>query len=151
MSQSQMDLQQLLQMKEELKDSFNKISLTLFNHLGIKYPLSYFSQYKLTINKFFTERGYEPIALYIKYVYSNDSFRTRILAGDDSFFLGESYNTITNEVDVDQMKIFTLKDLWGKMDESNKKITKNSFITITKRTEMYIEVLAQINELKNKK
>ena len=147
---SQQDLKQLLQSKEELKDSFNKISLTLFNHLGRKYPHSYFNQYNITTNKFFTERSYEPIALYIKYVYCNDAYRTKILAGDESFFLYESYNEITNAADIDQMKIFNLKDLWGSMDDSNRKITKQTFKTITERTELYIEVLAQINELKNK-
>jgi hypothetical protein len=150
MAQSQLDLNQLLNTKTELKDSFNKISLTLFNHLARKYPNSYFNQYNQTINKFFTERGYEPIAIYIKYVYSKDEYRTKILAGDESFFLCESYNEITNAADIDQMKIFTLKDLWGSMDEANRKITKQSFKTITERTEMYIEVLGQINELKNK-
>lgn len=150
MSQSQLELKQLLQSKDELKDSFNKISLTLFNHLARKYPHSYFNSYNQTINSFFTERGYEPIALYIKYVYSNDSYRTRILAGDDSFFLGESYTDISNAADMNQMRIFNLKDLWGTMDDANKRITKQSFKTITERTEMYIEVLGQINEHKNK-
>ena len=144
-------LEELTNSKDQIKDSFNKFMVTIFNHIGNKYHDSYFYEYRETINKFFVERPYEPIANFITYIYSNDEYRENIKKGDDSFFLSQSYDTVANNDSDSTLKIFQFKDLWVKMDESNKKIVKQTFITLINRTEMYIEVLSQINQLKKNK
>ena len=85
-------MEKLLKTKEEIKDSFNKIVQMMCTYLANKYPDTYFNIYRTTIHKYITELSYEPIALFIKYIYSNDNYRNGILQGDESFFVNENYH-----------------------------------------------------------
>jgi hypothetical protein len=136
----------LLKSKDEIKDSFNKIVLILCTHLANKYPDTDFGKYKITINKYVTDFPYEPIANFIKFVYSNDTYRNKILAGDESFFLNQTYD---EHQDVSS-HIFMMKDIWVTMDQSNKTFVKNTFKSLVERTTLYIDVLCEINKLKKK-
>lgn len=136
----------LLKSKDEIKESFNKIVLILCTHLANKYPDTDFGTYKITINKYVSELPYEPIANFIKFVYSNDVYRNKILSGDESFFLNQTYD---EHVDVSS-HIFMMKDIWIKMDQANKTFVKNTFKSLVERTTLYIDVLCEINKLKKK-
>ena len=64
-------MDELQQNKQDIQDSFNKIMLTMYNHLAKKYPQSYFGIYSDTANKFVGERPNEPISYFIKLSYSS--------------------------------------------------------------------------------
>jgi hypothetical protein len=134
----------LLNKKDEIKNSFNKIVMMICSHLGNKYPDTNFGKYKHTITKYITELPYEPIAMFIKYVYSNDTYRNKILMGDETFFLNQNFD----QYDTDLSQIFMMKDIWNKMDLSNKNFIKQAFKNLVERTDVYIDILCSINKLK---
>ena len=138
-------MDELLKNKQEVQESFNKIITTMYNHLAKKYPQSYFGIYSDTANKFIVERPNEPISYFIKYVYSNDEYREKIIAGDDSYFVNQEYEEASNYAS----KIFKIKELWSSFDEVNKKLVKQTFKHMVDRSRLYIEILSNINKLKN--
>jgi len=137
-------MESLTNTKKEVQDSFNKIILNMCNHLAKKYPQTYFGIYHDTAVKFITERPNEPIAYFIKYVYSNDEYREKIIAQDDSYFMGQSYE----DVPQDTVKIFEIKDLWTSLEMTNKKLIKVTFKHLVDRSKLYVDVLSDINKLK---
>ena len=135
--------EQLQEVKDEIKDSFNKISRVMVTHLAHKYPESYFGIFLNSILSYIDRKPYEPIALFIKHVYSKDGYREKILAQDDDFFMNQSYSAVT-----DESKLFQTMEIWKSMDEQNKKIIRQTFKAFVERVDKYIDVLSQINSLK---
>lgn len=136
-------LEQLQKAKDEIKDSFNKISRVMISHLANKYPESYFGIFINSILSYMERKPYEPIALFIKHVYSKDGYREKILAQDDDFFINQTYDSIT-----DESKLFQTMEIWKSMDAQNKKLLKQTFKAYIERVDKYVEVLSQMNTLK---
>jgi len=136
-------IEQLQQAKDDIKDSFNKISRVMVTHLANKYPESYFGIFLNSILGYIDRKPYEPIALFIKHVYSHDGYREKILAQDDSFFINQTYSAVT-----DESKLFQTMEIWKSMDNQNKKLIKQTFKAFIERVDKYVEVLAQMNSLK---
>jgi quinol monooxygenase YgiN len=136
-------IEKLQQAKDEIKDSFNKISRVMVTHLANKYPESYFGIFLNSILSYMERKPYEPIALFIKHVYSHDGYREKILAQDDDFFMNQTYSAVT-----DESKLFQTMEIWKSMDNQNKKLIKQTFKAFIERVDKYIEVLSQINSLK---
>jgi len=113
-------LEQLQAAKDEIKDSFNKISRVMVTHLAHKYPESYFGIFLNSILSYMERKPYEPIALFIKHVYSKDGYREKILAQDENFFMAQSYDAVT-----DESKLFQTMEIWKTMDDQNKKLIKH--------------------------
>jgi hypothetical protein len=42
-----------------------------------------------------------------------------------------------------------IKDIWNGMDDNNKKFVKMTFKSLVERTQLYVDVLCDINKLKN--
>ena len=136
-------IEQLQQAKDDIKDSFNKISRVMVTHLANKYPESYFGIFLNSILGYIDRKPYEPIALFIKHVYSHDGYREKILAQDDTFFMHQTYSAVT-----DESKLFQTMEIWKSMDNQNKKLIKQTFKAFIERVDKYVEVLAQMNSLK---
>jgi len=136
-------LEQLQKAKDEIKDSFNKISRVMISHLANKYPESYFGIFINSILSYIERKPYEPIALFIKHVYSKDGYREKILAQDDNFFINQTYDSIT-----DESKLFQTMEIWKSMDNQNKKLLKQTFKAFIERVDKYVDVLSQMNTLK---
>ena len=135
-------LETLQKAKDEIKDSFNKISRVMVHHLANKYPESYFGIFMNSILSYMERKPYEPIALFIKHVYSKDGYREKILAQDDGFFMNQTYSAVT-----DESKLFQTMEIWKSMDEQNKKLIKQTFKAFVERVDKYVEILSQINSL----
>jgi hypothetical protein len=136
-------LELLQKAKDDIKDSFNKISRVMVTHLANKYPESYFGIFLNSILSYMERKPYEPISLFIKHVYSKDGYREKILSQDDGFFMNQTYTDVT-----DESKLFQTMEIWKTMDEQNKKLIKQTFKAFVERVDKYIEVLSQINSLK---
>jgi quinol monooxygenase YgiN len=136
-------LDELQKAKDEIKDSFNKISRVMVSHLANKYPESYFGIFVNSILSYMERKPYEPIALFIKHVYSKDGYREKILAQDDDFFMNQTYTAVT-----DESKLFQTMEIWKSMDTQNKKLIKQTFKAFIERVDKYVEVLAKMNTLK---
>lgn len=135
-------MDKLLKNKDEIRDSFNKIVSIICTHLGNKFPNTDFGQYRNTINSYITEFPYEPISVFIKYIYSNDIYREKILNGDETFFINQTYENDNSA------KIFMIKNIWVEMDISNKNFIKSTFKNLIERCDVYIDILWSINKLK---
>ena len=138
-------IEQLQQAKDDIKDSFNKISRVMVTHLANKYPESYFGIFLNSILGYIDRKPYEPIALFIKHVYSHDGYREKILAQDEDFFMNQTYEAAQEK---DEAKLFQTMEIWKSMDNQNKKLIKQTFKAYIERVDKYVEVLAQMNSLK---
>jgi len=135
----------LLKTKTEVQESFNKIILNMCDHMAKKYPNTYFGIYHETVVKFIKERPYEPVAYFIKYVYSNDEYRDKIFAQDETYFMNQNYNEVPQDSSV---KIFEIKELWNSLDDNTKKLIKLTFKHLADRTKLYVDILSNINKFK---
>lgn len=142
--------------KQQLEEKFNKIALTMADYIGGLHEESHFAIYKETIHAFFKERPNEPIAMFMKHIYSNDVFVKHILEGNDEFFMKQTYDDIGVDKNKDtSSKIFEFKTLWSKMNDNTKKIAKTSMKRLVDCTKIYVDVLYEKNtaskQLKEKK
>ena len=135
----------LLKTKLEIQESFNKIILNMCEHMARKYPNTYFGIYHETIVKFIKERPTEPVAYFIKYVYSNDEYRDKIIAQDESYFMNQNYSEVPQYSSV---KIFEIKELWTSLDDNTKKLIKLTFKHLADRAKIFVDLLSDINKLK---
>ena len=138
-------MESLIKTKQEVQESFNKIILNMCDHMAKKYPNTYFGIYHDTVVKFITERPNEPIAYFVKYVYSNDEYREKIIAQDESYFMGQEYKEVSQDHSV---KIFEIKELWSTLDDTTKKLIKMTFKHLADRTKLYVDILSDINKFK---
>ena len=97
------------------------------------------------IDELIKERPTELISRFIKYIYSNQTYRKNILLGNDNFFLEENYSNVV--VDGSNENIFQFKNCWGKLMTDTKGIIKKSMIRIVKVTEQYVKCKANIEKL----
>lgn len=129
--------------KTELQKRFNDISIAMVNHLALKFPASHFGVYKNTIKVFIEERPAEPISMFIKYIYANDTYRKKIKSGDDSFFMTQTYDEVVDKSMT--TKIFEFKELWRSFDDNNKRLAKQTMSALIDRAELYLNILSDIN------
>jgi hypothetical protein len=132
--------------KNDLIESFNKISINMVTHLGLEFEDSIFGKNKTMIKNFFKFKPNEVIIMFLDGIYADDVYRKNIKDGNDNFFLTQSYE---NMVDAGyQSRIFEFKDIWGKMSNNTKLIVKDSMSMLVDHCELYLNILSQINKLK---
>lgn len=127
---------------------FNTIMSNMANTISKNFPDDgTLDIYANVINKIIASTPFEPISLFLLYVYRNDEYRHNILEGNDNFFLTNTHTHITND---DQEKInmmFQFKKCWIYMDEQMKKYTRSCMITMVNISEQYIKCKININDL----
>jgi hypothetical protein len=141
-------LNELKTRKRDIVESFNEIALNMVNHLGSEFKDSIFGKNNTMIKNFFKFKPNEIIILFLDNIYDNDEFRKEIKASNDSFFMAQTYENAKNAGY--ESRIFEFKDIWSKMSNSTKMIVKESMGMLIDHCELYIDILSQINKLKNK-
>lgn len=139
---------EFIRQKTEVVVSFNNLSLQMANFIGNMYQNSHFAIYRQTIKVFFDNHPDEPIAIFIKYVYSNDEYRLKIKDGDETFFLDQSYNHITSDNKDKISKMFEFKTLWLEFDLEMRSLIKNFMQLLVQQAERYIDIQYNINKFK---
>lgn len=134
--------------KNDIVESFNEIALNMVNHLGNEFKDSIFGKNNTMIKNFFKFKPNEIIIMFLDNIYANDDFRKQIKAGNESFFMAQSYEKAKNAGY--ESRIFEFKDIWVKMTNSTKMIVKESMVMLINHCELYIDILSHINKLKNK-
>lgn len=134
--------------KSDIVESFNEIALNMVKHLGTEFKDSIFGKNNTMIKNFFKFKPNEIIILFLDNIYDNDDFRKQIKAGNDRFFMDQTYENAKNAGY--ESRIFEFKDIWNKMTNSTKMIVKESMCMLIDHCELYIDILSQINKLKNK-
>jgi hypothetical protein len=132
--------------KNDLIESFNKISINMVTHLGIEFKDSIFGKNNTIIKNFFKFKPNEVIIMFLDSIYADDVYRKNIKDGNDNFFLTQSYDHMVNAGY--QSRIFEFKDIWGKMSNNTKLIVKDSMSMLVDHCELYLDILSQINKLK---
>ena len=132
--------------KNDVVESFNEIALNMVNHLGEEFKDSIFGKNNTMIKNFFKFKPNEIILLFVDNIYENDDFRKQIKAGNEQFFMAQTYENAKTAGY--ESRIFEFKDIWSKMKNSTKMIVKESMTMLIDHCELYIDILSQINKLK---
>lgn len=132
--------------KNDLIESFNKILLNMIKHLGGEFKDSIFNKNKTLINNFFKFKPGEIIILFLDKVYSYDEYRKKIKNGDERFFMEQTYDDAKNAGY--ETRIFEFKDIWLRMNSNTKQIVKESMAMLICQCELYLDIVSQINKLK---
>jgi hypothetical protein len=130
--------------KNETISSFNQIALNMIDHLRQHFKDSFFNKKYTTISNFFRFKPKEIIIMFLDNIYSNDDYRKQIKAGNEDFFMSQTYDNLKSEYD---SNIFEFKDLWANMNKSTKLIVKESMQMLVDHCELYLEILSQINKM----
>lgn len=146
MSTEQID--NLKNKKKDIIESFNQIALNMILHLAKEFKDSSFGKNITMIKNFFRFKPNEIIILYLENIYANDDYRKQIKAGNEQFFMQQTYNEVKNTGN--ESHIFEFKDIWYKMNNGTKSIVKDSMGMLVDHCELYINVLSEINSLKKK-
>lgn len=131
--------------KDETISSFNQIALNMIDHLRQHFKESVFNRKYMIISNFFRFKPKEIIIMFLDNIYSNDDYRKQIKAGNEDFFMSQSYDNLKSNYDTN---IFEFKDLWVNMNKSTKMIVKESMQMLVEHCELYLEILSQINKIK---
>jgi len=132
--------------KNDLVESFNKISLNMITHLGGEFKDSIFNKNKVLIKNFFKFKPAETIIMFLDMVYSYDDYRKKIKDGNEKFFMEQTYHDAKNAGY--ESRIFEFKDLWMRMNSQTKQIVKESMAMLIDHCELYLDIVSQINKLK---
>lgn len=132
--------------KNDLIESFNQIALNMVSHLGSEFKDSIFAKNKTMIKNFFKFKPNEIIIMFLANIYENDDYRKQIKAGNDSFFMEQTYEKAQKAGY--ESRIFEFKDIWSKMTKSTQNIVKESMSMLIDHCELYLDILHQINQLK---
>jgi len=146
MSTEQID--NLKNKKKDIIESFNQIALNMVLHLAKEFKDSSFGKNVTMIKNFFRFKPNEIIILYLENIYANDDYRKQIKAGNEQFFMQQTYDEVKNTNN--ESHIFEFKDIWCKMNNGTKSIVKDSMGMLVDHCELYLNVVSEINSLKNK-
>ena len=133
--------------KNDLIESFNKILLNMVTHLVNEFKDSIFCKNKTLIKNFFKFKPGEIIIIFLEKVYSYDEYRQKIKDGNERFFMEQTYDDAKNAGY--ETRIFEFKDIWLRMNSHTKQITKESMAMLIRQCELYLDIVSQINKLKN--
>jgi hypothetical protein len=134
--------------EKELEEKFNNVIIGLINFISNCYEDSWFGENKKLIETFIESRPEEPIAYFLQYIYMNDTYRKKILEMDETFFLGQDFNEITQNKNEYIKNLFNFKKIWMKFDDKSKKLIKKSMLCLVKISEKYINRLYEIKIMK---
>ncbi len=131
--------------KKDIIESFNKISYNMIVHLGKEFKDSVFNKNRVMIGNFFRFKPNEIIIKFLENIYSCDDFRRQIKAGNEKFFMEQSYETA---IDAGyETRIFEFKDIWLRMNDNSKSIVMDSMGMLVDHCELYLDIVSQINKL----
>jgi len=143
---SNLNIDDLKAKKSDLVESFNKVAINMITHLGNELSDSIFAKNKTMIKNFFKFKPNEVIIMFLENIYANDVFRTEIKAGNEKFFMEQTYDNVKDAGY--ESRIFEFKDIWVKMTNNTKLIVKDSMSMLIDHCELYLDLVSQINKLK---
>ena len=116
---------------------FNTVILNMIKHINEYYDDSKMNSIELILSDVINDTPKEPISIFLMYVYKNDTYRINILKGNDSFFINEEYDDLSEDTKK-VITVFKFKHLWNKLDDSSKEYIKKSMIALVKISQKYI-------------
>lgn len=117
---------------EESYDQFKDVILPLVDELIRLSGDHMLVMYKSDIVSFINKNPKVIVdSLILKCYEENDGMlRAKIVSGDESFFLKNNFDDMTDGDSKIINIIFKFKDFWGKLDENNKEILKSYLLSI---------------------
>ena len=137
----------LIEETEDLIGMFNTVLLNITSILEKEYKNDIkINIYTAYMKNIINNKHKEPISVFLVKVYSIDKYRTNILKKNDNFFLDEDNHKdhlSSNNIS----KMFLFKDYWTELNNNVKIFIKNSFVTMVKICEKYIDFKSSINDV----
>lgn len=106
------------------ESKFNIIMLGMLGHINDYYSGSGINDTINLAKKIVKTNPEEPIAYFIKCVYSVDNYRHGIIKGNDSFYMGQQYSNVSTNTDALEDMIQS-SDTWNSLDVSTQLYVKN--------------------------
>ena len=116
---------------------FNTVILNMIKHINEYYNDSKMNSIELILSDVINDTPKEPISIFLMYVYKNDSYRINILNSNDSFFINEEYDDLSEDTKK-VITVFKFKHLWDKLDDRSKEYIKKSMVALVKISQKYI-------------
>lgn len=126
---------------------FNNTITALVSFMSNIRPKSLFAENKETVENIIKKRPDEPVAYFVKYVYSDDDYRKKLLARDEDFFMNADYS---NAPDINAQKlqwVFDFKKLWKGLDKEDRELIKDTMVQFVEISEKYIFGLIERRKL----
>lgn len=124
-----------------LVNKFNTAIKTLVDHIVEHYGDTSAKTAQCIINNIIAFKPNEPISFFILKIYSNDEYRHNILIQNDSFFIDNKMETLTEGDSNKMAKLFEFKELWKVCNEETKLFIKKVMLVLVKICQKYILTL----------
>lgn len=104
--------------------------------------------YGTVILNLINEDPTQPISLFITQIYANDEYRNNILAQNDQYFEGESFNKITKNENERIQILDQIKSCWHELTVDRKNYIKTAMKTMVDVTRYYVNLKDEGNDIK---
>lgn len=137
------------ELESKYENKFNDISLSIVDficNICTTYNISkknFIYDNRQKIKDFIKNTPQEPIACFLKYIYSNDTFRYKITTMDESFYekFSNKNNLFQNYKAYYFNNMYDFSNIWEKIDIEYKDLIKRSMYSLIRICEKYIEIM----------
>lgn len=118
---------------------FNSLICEIGNLLKREFPYDQSMViYSGVVNDITKNKPSQAISFFITNIYSNDNYRKYINEGNDNFFLGNTYDDISNSNENNAKAIFQFKSSWAKLSDDDKNYIKDVMKTLLKISAQFL-------------
>lgn len=121
---------------------FNTIIVDVGELIKKEFPNQFTEMYVSFLKSIAQEKPFEPISIFIKYVYMNDKYKKCLYDGDENFFLNfnDEYSFSEGESTLDQCvdMIFKFRNEWTRLSNDHKTYIKQCMKTLIDITDKYV-------------
>jgi hypothetical protein len=125
----------------QLISKFNTVILALINHIVETHGDMTTKTVQYIITNVINLTPNEPISFFLLNIYKNDDYRNNILLQNDSFFINNDMNDLTQGDTNKMAKLFEFKQLWTVSSEDTKLFVKKTMMVLVKICQKYILLL----------
>ena len=131
---------------------FNEICKRVGEHLLSKFPKNRdIHIYNEVVSDVMKKKPTEPISIFIKKIYANDSYRKSILESDEKFFRHNDHEDLTGGDENSVGILSQLQSCWDKLNDESKFFVMEAMKTLIEVCDLYIENKDELNKLKKHK
>jgi len=118
--------------------NFNSYCVTLSTFISTISPNETMKMYKDEVVKLDKKQS---TVIIDTFVLNALKYESQILEGNEAFFLGESFEEITNDDENMILKVFEFKNIWRKVNNSNKTQIKNYMKILCRIARAYVDIV----------
>jgi hypothetical protein len=142
---SKSEISQLTGEIEELKVGFNNIADQLAHVLIKIAPNSSLATFEKEFNTLIRQKSNKLIDTFVIDVLL--VHKDKILAGDDTYFMGQEFKNVTNGDSANISRVFEFKEIWKSLSPESKLSIKQYMKILTLTADKYLTSVMRLKEL----